>query len=55
MNLIPILAHPIHIHLITYQMVKDYELKFVRDGLALCMYYELDFFLKYASDECVPA
>ena len=49
-NLIPILPHPIHIHLITYQLVKDYELKFIADGLSVCMYYELDFFLKYGRD-----
>ena len=53
-NTISFAAHPFHIHLINYQIVKDYSLKKMTtsDGEQTCTYYEVDFFIKYG--ECLP-
>ena len=38
--------HPIHVHLINYQLVKEYSLKKVNENIT---YYHCDFFLEYAA------
>ena len=45
--------HPIHVHLINFQIVLDYKLKDFSTTPAggNCTYYEIDFFLKYADQE----
>ena len=45
-NLIPFVPHPIHVHLINYQLVKEYSLKLINANVA---YYHCDFYLQYAN------
>ena len=45
-NLIWFAPHPIHVHLINYQLVKEYSLKKVNENIT---YYHCDFFLEYAA------
>ena len=43
-------SHPFHVHLINYQIVKDYILKsFSTTANNTCTYYEIDFYLRYAN------
>ena len=50
------IPHPFHVHLINFQMVKEYVLKvFNTTQGSECTYYEIDFFLKYANKtQCFP-
>ena len=50
------IPHPFHVHLINYQIIKDYTLKFFDTAEFSCSYYEIDFYLKYANKTaCFPS
>ena len=44
-NLVAVSPHPIHVHLINYQLIQEYSLKKIT---ATTTYYHCDFFLEYA-------
>ena len=55
-NIDTIAVHPFHLHLVNFQIVKHYELKFFKTPTDhKCTYYEIDFYLKYANiTQCFP-
>ena len=46
----PKISHPLHVHLIQYEHIREYELKFVPGRK--CTFYQVDFYMRSLTTSC---